>query len=144
MMISCPECKKGYSSEAKMCVHCGARNPKRMSGAGKLGVGLLVLVVLFGAFLMIGAMSGGSGSSGTTSDLCSQSADAAHYIAAMSASDADVVAVTDRVIADQKYPLLGDKVVASIGMVVATSRDRMSPDAIADGVRARCQASAAQ
>jgi len=143
MMITCQECKKEYSSEAKACVHCGARNPHRMSGAGKLGVGVAVVVGLFVVFLIIGTLnSPTSGGSATTADLCSQSAEAAHYIAAMSASPSDVVRVTDQVIADRKYPLLGDKVVASIGNVIAIGWGTRTPDQFADSMRATCERNA--
>jgi len=143
MLITCQECKKEYSSEAKACVHCGAKNPKLMSGAGMFGVVVLVLVGLFVAFLVIGNLNyQSSGSSITTEQLCSQSAEAAHYIAAMSASPGDVVRVTDQVIANRKYPELGDKVVASIGGVVATSMGTRTPDQISAGIRSTCERNA--
>lgn len=146
MMITCAECKKEYSGQAKACVHCGARNPNKMSAGGKFGmfvlVFVLVLVGLFIALLVIGNLSSPtSNSSYTNAQLCSQSAEAAHYIAAMSTSSDDVVRVTDEVIADRKYPLLGDKVVASIGSVVALSRGTQTPDEISAYVRNRCEQS---
>lgn len=142
MLITCPECKREYSSEAKACVHCGAK-PKRMTGAGKFGVFMLVLVALFVAFLVLGNLNyQSSGSSITTEQLCSQSAEAAHYIAAMSESPGDVVRVTDQIIADREYSELGDKVVASIGSVVATSMATRTPDQISAGVHSTCERNA--
>lgn len=143
MMITCPECKKEYSSEAKACVHCGARNPNRMSGAGKVGVVVGVIVGLFVVFLIIGIANGPtSGSAGISAEFCSQSADAAHYIAAASVSPDDVTRVTGQVIADRKYPMLDDKVVASIGAVVAVGWGTRTPDQFSDSVRATCERNA--
>lgn len=139
-MITCPECKKEYSEQAKACVHCGARNPKRMSAGGKFGVAILVLVGLFVAFLVIGNLSyNASGGAATNAEMCTQSAEAAHYIAAMSVNSSDVVRVTDQVIASRKYPVLGDKVVASIGSVVALSQGTKTPDEIAAQIKNTCE-----
>ena len=111
-----------------------------MSTAGKLGVLVLVLIGLFVVFLVIGNLSyNSSGGAATNADICSQSGEAAHYIAAMSASPDDVVRVTDQVIADRKYPLLGDKVVASIGSVVALGIGTQTPDEISASVRNACE-----
>lgn len=138
-MLTCKECAKEYSNDAKACPNCGARNPNKWSAGAKFGAFIGVLVVLFIAFLAIGAMTpDATVRSSITGDLCTQSAEAAHYIAAKSASPADVAQVTRDVIADQKYPLLGDKVVASIGGMVAVSLDRNTPDEIAQGVHDRC------
>ena len=57
MMITCPECKKEYSDQSKKCVHCGARNPNKMSGVGKFGVFLLIIVGLFVFLLIVGNMA---------------------------------------------------------------------------------------
>lgn len=57
-MITCPDCKKEYSDQAPRCVHCGARNPNRMSGGKKVGIVLLVLIGLVVAFLGFGAVVG--------------------------------------------------------------------------------------
>jgi hypothetical protein len=57
MMITCPECKKEYSDQSKNCVHCGARNPNKMSAGGKIGVFLLIVVGLFVALLIFGNMA---------------------------------------------------------------------------------------
>jgi hypothetical protein len=144
-MISCKECSKEYSNDAKACPNCGARNPNKWSAGTKFLAFIGVLVVLFIAFLAIGAMTPDSVvRSSVATDLCSQSQEAAHYIAAKSASPADVDRVTREVIADQKYPLLGDKVVASIGGMVAVSLNRNTPDEIAQGVHDRCMLSTQQ
>jgi len=138
-VITCPECQKEHSNDAKACPNCGARNRNRWGFGKKLGVFVGVLIALFIAFLAIGAFTPESAvQSSVASDLCSQSTEAAHYIAAKSASPADANRVTRDVIADQKYPLLGDKVVASIGMMVAVSLGRSTPDEIAKGVHDRC------
>lgn len=139
-MITCLECKNEYSEQAKACVHCGARNPMRMSTGGKFGMTILVLVGLFVAFLVIGNLSyTASGGAAANAEICSQSAEAAHYIAAMSVSAGDVVRVTDEVIANRKYPVLGDKVVASIGSVVALSQGAQTPDEIAAHIQHTCE-----
>ena len=57
MMITCPECKAEYSDQAKACIHCGAKNPKKMSGGSKFGIFALVIIGLFIAFLVIGNMA---------------------------------------------------------------------------------------
>lgn len=76
-VIACDECKKEYSEQAKACVHCGARNPNKMSAGGKFGVAILVIVGLFVAFLVIGNLSyNSSGGAATGAQMCSQSAEA--------------------------------------------------------------------
>jgi len=139
-VITCAECKKEYSDQAKACVHCGARNSNKMSAGGKFGVAILVIAGLFVAFLVLGNLSyNSSGGTATGAQMCSQSAEAAHYIAAMSTDSNDVVRVTNEVIANRKYPLLGDKVVASIGTVVALSRGTKTPDEISAQISSTCE-----
>jgi hypothetical protein len=70
--------------------------------------------------------------------MCDQSEEAAHYIAAKAASASDVPRVVRDVIADRKYPLLGDKVVASIGLVVSIKYGTESPDEIAAELKQTC------
>ena len=54
MMIACPECKKEYSDQSKQCVHCGARNPNRMSGGLKFATIVMALICVFLALVLIG------------------------------------------------------------------------------------------
>jgi hypothetical protein len=136
-LIECPECHKEISSEARSCPSCGMRR-----GSSPVAKVFLLAVAAGVVILVIAAAAGsgnGSSSSYTKADLCDQSAEAAHYIAAMSASSNDVVRVTDQAIADRKYPALGDKVTASIGAVVALSRGQKTPDEISASVKARCE-----
>jgi hypothetical protein len=136
-LIECPECHKEISSEARSCPSCGARR-----GSSPVAKVFLLTVAAGVVILVVAAATGsgnGSGSSYTKTDLCDQSAEAAHYIAAMSASSNDVVRVTDQAIADRKYPALGDKVTASIGAVVALSRGQKTPDEISASIKARCE-----
>lgn len=145
MLISCKECQKEYSNDAKACPNCGARNPNKWGAGTKFMAFIGVLIVLSIAFLAIGAMTPDSAvRSSVANDICSQSQEAAHYIAAKSAGPGDVARVTREVIADQKYPLLGDKVLASIGGLVSVSLDRNTPDEIAQGVHDRCVLSTQQ
>lgn len=135
-MIVCKECNKEISSKAKACPSCGA---SQGGGAGKV----LLIMVGVCALLIVGVIAIGSSSksegSYTAAEMCDQSAEAAHYIAAMSASSDDVARVTSQVIADRKYPILGDQVTASIGAVVALSRGLKTPDEISDDIKARCE-----
>ncbi len=57
MLISCPECKKEYSDQAKACVHCGARNPKRMGPGLKLATILAAVLCVFLALVLIGNLA---------------------------------------------------------------------------------------
>lgn len=135
-LIECPECHKEINSTARSCPSCGVR--RGSSPVAKI----FLLAVAAGVIILVIAAAAGSGGSSsaayTKADLCDQSAEAAHYIAAMSVSSSDVVRVTDQAIADRKYSALGDKVVGSIGMVVALSRDSKTPDEISEAVRQRC------
>jgi len=134
-MIECPECHKEISSKAPACPSCGARRGSHPIAKIFL---LLVAVVVGAIVIAVAASPGGAGGSGSKAEFCDQSAEAAHYIAAMSASSDDVVRVTDQAIAERKYPLLGDKVVASIGAVVALGRGTQTPDEISALVREKC------
>jgi len=135
-MIECPECHKEISSKAPACPSCGARRGSHPIAK----IFLLLVAVVVGVIVIAVAASpgGGAGGSGSKAEFCDQSAEAAHYIAAMSASSDDVVRVTDQAIAERKYPLLGDKVVASIGGVVALSRGAQTPDEISATIKAKC------
>lgn len=135
-MVECPECHKEISSKARACPSCGFRrgsHPIAKIFLLLVAVGVGVIVIALAA-----SPGGGASGSGSKADLCDQSAEAAHYIAAASTSSDDVVRVTDQVIADRKYPLLGDKVVGSIGAVVALSRGTKTPDEISESIRQRC------
>lgn len=73
-------------------------------------------------------------------EVCDQSAEAAHYIAAKSGSIGGVNRVVSEVVADRKFPALGDKMIATIGMVVITHKDmHKSPDEISAVVRQACE-----
>jgi hypothetical protein len=135
-LIECRECHKEISSKASACPSCGARR-----GSHPVTKIFLFVVAAFVVILIIAGVGGSGGSSSasyTKSEVCDQSGEAAHYIAAMSASSDDVVRVTDQVVADRKYSVLGDKVVGAIGMMVALSRNDKTPDEISDMVRQKC------
>lgn len=101
-----------------------------------LSLGLMVAATLFGC--------DNSSNGSDTGELCAQSTEAAHYIAAKSVDVNDVVRVTDEVIADRKYPALDDKVLGSIGAVVALKYGQETPDEISEDVRNTCQKSVNQ
>lgn len=132
-MVECPECHKEISSKARACPSCGARR-----GSHPIAKIFLLLVGVGVGVIVIALAASPDGGAGSRAEFCDQSAEAAHYIAAMSTSSDDVVQVTDQAIADRKYPLLGDKVVASIGAVVAVSRGTQTPDEISATVKDRC------
>jgi hypothetical protein len=135
-LIECRECHKKISSSAPACPSCGARR-----GSSPVAKFFLFIVAAVFAIFIIAAVAGSGGSSSATytkSEICDQSGDAAHYIAAMSNSSEDVVLVTDQVVADRKYPAPGDKVLGSIGMVVALSRGTQTPDEISAAIRQKC------
>lgn len=71
--------------------------------------------------------------------MCREPAEAAHYIAAKSGLRGDVTQVVNDVVADRKYPELGDKGVAGIGLIVTLGRGRKTPDEISYSVRAACE-----
>lgn len=69
-IISCPECSKDISSDAKSCPHCGKLCVQK-SGTGKfISYTLFIIVGLFAVFVMIGVLSGGK--SGTYGDVASE------------------------------------------------------------------------
>lgn len=47
-MISCPECKKSISDEAKTCPHCGFEQPKKTSRFALGFAGLVLLMIFYG------------------------------------------------------------------------------------------------
>lgn len=63
-------------------------------------------------------------------DMCREAKEAAHYIASLSRSPSEVVRNTDRVIAERKYPTMGDKMTAMVGAMVAQYPSYMTPDDI--------------
>jgi hypothetical protein len=137
-LVSCKECGKQISSSARTCPSCGKRQGSHPIAVLFLSaVGVLVLLFIVG---LASSPSGSSGDSYTKRELCDQSGEAAHYIAAMSTSSDDVVRVTDQAIAERRFPALGDKVTASIGAVVALSRSTQTPDEIASALRSKCEA----
>jgi hypothetical protein len=54
--MTCAECGREYSNQAAACVQCGARNPTRTSAGAVLGKIVLVIVGLFVAFMVLGAI----------------------------------------------------------------------------------------
>jgi hypothetical protein len=70
--------------------------------------------------------------------MCDETEDAAHYIAAKSASAADVPRVVREVIADRRYPLLGDKAVAALGLVISIKYGTKTPDELAAELKQVC------
>jgi hypothetical protein len=101
----------------------------------------LTVVAVVAALIFIGVATNPSGNSAsyTKSELCDQSAEAAHYIASLSSSPSEATAITKQVIADRKYPLLGDKVTASIGTMVILSQSTKTPDEISQVVKSTCE-----
>ena len=132
-LIKCKGCESEISPEAATCPKCG--HPQRKpSHAG--GCAIVVLLAIAALYWL-----GSNGSSSVTqADVCPQSGEAAHYIAAKSTSSDDVVRVTDEVIAERKYPALGDKMLAAIGSVVALSRGTYTPDEVSAKVQTACEA----
>lgn len=61
-------------------------------------------------------------------DMCREAKEAGRYIMAMSRTQADVVRVTDRLIAERKYPALGAETTALIGGMAGLALDSMTPD----------------
>lgn len=55
-LITCPECKKEISDQAKMCPHCGYELPKKKSGVSprKKTKSALIIGGVFLAFLIVG------------------------------------------------------------------------------------------
>ena len=139
-LISCSACGERISPQAAACPKCGHPVAKSSRTGCWLIVVLLFAVVLTIAFCSAGGGGGARNYSATNiSDLCPQSAEAAHYIAAASTSSDDVTRVTSEAIADRKYPALDDKQMGLIGSVVALSRERETPDEISAKIRASCE-----
>lgn len=140
-LIECKECGHEISSKANACPSCGARRGSHFIAKAFLAVVAVVAVLIF-----IGVATNPSGNSAsyTKVELCDQSAEAAHYIASLSSSPSEATAITKQVIADRKYPLLGDRVTASIGAMVMLSQDTKTPDEIAQMVKGTCERGAAQ
>lgn len=61
-------------------------------------------------------------------DMCREAKEAGRYILAMSRTQADVVRVTDRLIAERKYPALGDETTALVGGMAGLALDSMTPE----------------
>lgn len=62
---------------------------------------------------------------------CQESKDAAHYMASLGRTPNEVTRIADRLIADRKYPALGDKGTAATAMaVVQSQRAGLSPEQI--------------
>lgn len=134
-LVECRECGNEISTKAASCPSCGYRRGSHP--IAKIFLGLVAIVgVVFVVAIGVGS---GSSSSTTKAEFCVQSGEAAHYIAALSTSSDDVVRITSQVIADRKYPLLGDKVTASIGSMVAVGRATKTPDELALWVRSTCE-----
>ena len=79
-----------------------------------------------------------SGQTGSVAEMCAQSEEAAHYIAAESVNANDVTRVTDDLIANRKDPQLDDRTLASIGSIVILRRGTETPDEIGAGVKSTC------
>jgi hypothetical protein len=61
MLISCSECAKEISSEAKVCPQCGAANIQKSAGVGKallVSGGVLALIAVIGAAITAAPSSG--------------------------------------------------------------------------------------
>lgn len=150
-LIACTECGQEISDKAISCPKCGApvqagssQSPvpaKERRGTGRwlfwtIAVALVAIVAIP---LMVGKESGGSNAY-IKSQLCDQSKEAAHYIAAESIGNEDVPTVVGHVVADRKYPDLDDKLVGNIGLVVITERaENKTPDEISDDIYQACQ-----
>lgn len=134
-LIECKECGHEISTKASACPSCGARR-----GSHFIAKAFLTIVALVGIVVVIALANPTSTSASfTKQELCDQSAEAAHYIASLSSSPDEATAVTRQVIADRKYPILGDKVTASIGAMVALSQSAKTPDEMAQMVRSTCE-----
>lgn len=67
--------------------------------------------------------------SATERAMCREAKDAGRYMAALGRTPAEVTRVADRLIADRKYPTLGDEGVAATAMLVAAGPN-LSPEQI--------------
>jgi hypothetical protein len=63
-LITCKDCSKKFSTDAKCCPECGAKPPNK-----KIGCGSVAVIVFFG-LLIIGSIGGGNGKA--TNSQCSQ------------------------------------------------------------------------
>ncbi len=137
-LVQCVECKKEISDRAKSCPNCGAplAKPKKKNTGTLIFILLAILVIGFAVIALTGESGGASAN---VEELCSQSAEAAHYIAAESVSAEDVNRVVGDVVAKRKYPLLDDKMVASIGGIVIVSRGTYTPDEVSQKVEETCE-----
>lgn len=134
-LIECKECGHEISTKASACPSCGARR-----GSHFIAKAFLTIVALVGIVVVIALANPTSTSASfTKQELCDQSAEAAHYIASLSSSPDEASAVTHRVIAERRYPILGDKVTASIGAMVALSQNTKSPDELSQAVKVTCE-----
>lgn len=158
-LVKCTECGREISDKATACPGCGAptaalasaaaspaesagapaaTEPKQSRALSFLGIAVLVVVLGFGALMTIGALVKPAAGD---SDVCAQSAAAAHYIAAESgANPGGVDAVTNDAIARNAYPALGDKGVAMLGAIVSMELAAgKTPDEIAAVARSACE-----
>lgn len=73
-------------------------------------------------------------------DLCIQSAALGRTIASSARTADEARAITEHAIASNKYPALGDKVIASVGGVVILGTSAgMTPDQIHDRMLSECR-----
>ena len=155
-LIKCAECGRDISDKAVTCPGCGAppagtasptagpaappatTGPKGSRVLSFLGIALLVVVLGFGALMIIGAFVKPTAGN---ADICAQSSAAAHYIAAEAGNNpGGVDAVMDDAIARKAYPALGDKGVAMLGAIVSMELAAgKTPDEIAAIARAACE-----
>lgn len=100
----------------------------------------IILVVVFAIGLIVAIMNSNDDreTSGITVSTggyaqrkyCDEAKDAAHYIAALSRSPYEATRVADRLIADRKYPALGDEGTALIAAIVTSAPSGSSPNDI--------------
>jgi hypothetical protein len=89
----------------------------------------------------------GTGSNTTTSskNMCAEAGEAAHYIAAVSMTDSDVTRAANQAVAERRYPAMGDKAVAAVGMLVITQKQlHKTPDEIGALAKQTCEAALAK
>lgn len=70
-LIRCKDCGKEFSSDAKSCIHCGAKAPKQASGCMPIALVMLVSALVLIAVLIYAGTAPGS------SDYSRQSGDRA-------------------------------------------------------------------
>jgi|GEM_PF-3362427 len=148
-LVTCTECGREISDQAVSCPGCGAApnaakreapKPKRSSRAAAIIIGGIVVVVAV-VGIEIATAPNNAADPETSQSICSQSAQAAHYIAAESANNpGGVVAVTGDLVAKDSYPALGDKLLAHIGAAVAADlKVGKTPAEISADVRSSCK-----